>query len=303
MLPRTQFWLTDSTTPGEGYQYAVSRILTWQRTRFQDLAIIDTATFGKALILDGNWQSCVADEFLYHEPLVHPAMVFHGKPRSVAILGGGEGATLREVLRWNSVNGAVMVDLDGEVVEACKEHLPEMHRGAFADLRTEVIIGDARDWLESTDEQFDVLISDLSEPLEHGPAFELFTIEYFRQIRRVLSPDGFFALQAGSVAPHDIRLFARVANTVASVFEHVRPYASAVPSFATNWGFILASSLPLDPLPTPDAVKQLLDHQVEGTLRMLDAAAFQGLFHVSSHIRDAVERETEIFTLTDPPRR
>ncbi|UCG85940.1 MAG: methyltransferase domain-containing protein [Gemmatimonadota bacterium] len=303
MLPRTEFWLTDSTTPGEGQVYTVSQILVWKQTQFQDVAIIDTPAFGKALILDGNWQSCVSDEFLYHEPLVHPAMLFHGRPRTVAILGGAEGATLREVLRWHSVNGVVMVDLDGEVVEACKENLPEMHRGAFTDLRTEVVIGDARDWLESTDEQFDVLISDLSEPLEHGPALELFTLEYFQKVRRVLNPKGFFALQGGSVAPHDIRLFARVTNTVARVFENVRPYASAVPSFGTNWGFILASSAPLDPLPSSDHVERLLEHDVEGTLRMLNGPAFQGLFQVSSHIQRAVETETEVFTLADPPQR
>ena len=303
MAPRTEFWLTDSTTPGERHQYAVSRVLVWKRTRFQDLAIVDTPAYGKALILDGNWQSCVSDEFLYHEPLVHPAMLFHGNPRSVAILGGGEGATLREVLRWHSVNGVVMVDLDGEVVEACRQHLPEMHCGAFGDLRTELVIGDARDWLESTEEQFDVLISDLPEPAEHGPAFELFTVECFRQVRRVLHPNGFFALQAGPVAPHDIRLFSQVANTAAQVFEHVRPYASAVPSFATNWGFILASTLPLDPLPAADSVQRMLEDEVEDNLKMLDATAFEGLFQISAHIRSAVQRETDILTLADPRQR
>lgn len=303
MVPRTEFWLTDSTTPGEAHQYAVTRVLEWRRTPFQDLAIVDTPAYGKALILDGNWQSCVADEFLYHEPLVHPAMLCHGEPRSVAILGGGEGAALREVLRWKTVNRAVMIDLDGEVVEACKTHLPEMHRGAFDDLRTEVLIADARDWLRSCDEQFDVLISDLAEPLEHGPAFELFTVDYFQHVRRLLKPNGVFSLQAGSVAPHDIRLYARVANTVAQVFDHVRLSASAVPSFCTNWGFILASSVPLDVLPAADTIDQELRNKVGDPLTMLDGAAFHGLFQISTHIRSAVERETGIFTLGNPPRR
>ena len=154
-------WITDEGNRDASFRYAVSDVLVRKKTRFQDLAIVETPAFGKALILDGNWQSCVGDEFLYHEPLVHPAMLFFGAPRRVAILGGGEGATLREILRWNTVERAIMIDLDMEVVTACKEHLPEMHQGAFDDPRSEVLACDATDWLDSTDERFDVVISDL----------------------------------------------------------------------------------------------------------------------------------------------
>jgi spermidine synthase len=300
---RTDFWVTDQTTPGDGYRYSVSRVLVWKRTAFQDIAIVDTPSFGKALLLDGNWQSCIADEFLYHEPLVHPAMLWHGKPRRVAILGGGEGAALREVLRWKSVDRVVMVDLDGEVVEACKEHLAEMHQGSFSDLRTELVVEDARTWLDSTEERFDVIISDLCEPLEEGPAFELFTREYFLKVRAALEPGGIFALQAGSVAPSEIGLFARVANTVSNVFQSMRPLTSAVPSFAAPWGFLIASDRPLEPLPDSDSVDKSLAENTEGALRMLDGYALTGLFLTSRHIRDAIESETRVYTLEDPPGR
>ncbi|UCD25913.1 MAG: methyltransferase domain-containing protein [Gemmatimonadota bacterium] len=299
----TDFWVTDNTAPGAGYRYAVSKVLVWKKTNFQDLAIVDTPVFGRALLLDGNWQSSVSDEFLYHEPLVHPAMLWHGKPRKVAILGGGEGATLREVLRWKTVDKAVMVDLDGEVVEACKTHLPEMHQGSFGDLRAELVIGDARDWLQATDEKYDVVISDLSEPLEHGPAYELFTKEYFLKVREVLKPDGYLALQAGSVAPQEIDLFARVCNTVAAVFEHARPYASMIPSFAAPWGFVLASSQSLDSLPDPNSTDRTIAELVGGTLRMLDGEALHGLFMVSGHVRRAIERESRVYTIDHPPQR
>lgn len=300
---RTDLWITDSSTPGDGYQYAINRILVWKRTRFQDLAIVESRSFGKALLLDGNWQSSVADEFLYHEPLVHPAMVLHGAPRSVAILGGGEGATLREVLRWNEVESVTMVDLDGEVVAECKQHLPEMHQGAFDDPRTELLIDDAREWLKTVQTKHDVIISDLSEPLEHGPAFELFTREYFQQVRQVLAPEGYFVLQAGSVAPNDIEIFARVARTLSAVFEHARPYQSHVPSFAAPWGFVLASSQRLDRLPPPADIDRIIAAKTRGNLRMLDGEALWGLFMVSVHVRQAIEQGTGIYTLAAPPRR
>lgn len=295
-------WITDEGNPEDSYRYAVSNVLVKTKTQFQDLAIVDTPAYGKALVLDGNWQSCVADEFLYHEPLVQPAMVLHGEPKHVAILGGGEGATLREVLRWECVERAVMIDLDGEVVTACKEHLPEMHQGSFDDPRTDVQIRDATDWLNTTDDRFDVVISDLSEPLEDGPSYELFTREYFEQVKRVLAPGGVFAIQAGSVAPHEIMVFARVAKTIETLFETVLPYASAIPSFATPWGFVLATADANRRLPPPASTDSLLAEKTTGGFRMLDGKSLQGLMSTSKHIRHAIENETTVYTLDNPPR-
>ncbi len=294
-------WIADYGSPYEAYHYAVSDVLVWKRTEYQTMGVVRSPLFGKALILDGKWQSCTADEFLYHEPLVHPAMILHGAPKRVAILGGGEGATAREVLRWHSVERVVMIDIDGQVVNECRRHLDEMHQGAFDDPRLELIIGDAVDWLKTVDERFDVVISDLSEPVEQGPSFRLFTREYFAETRRVLEPRGIFVLQAGSVSPVDITLHARLIRTLAAVFEHVRPFSSAVPSFAQPWGFALASSLPLDPLPDPDAVDTIVAECINGPLEMLDGEAFIGLFMVPAHIRRAIDREHTVYTLEQPP--
>lgn len=294
-------WITDEGSPEDSYRYAVSDVLVQTKTRFQDLAIVDTPAYGKALILDGNWQSCVADEFLYHEPLVHPAMIHHKAPKRVAIMGGGEGATLREVLRWNCVERVVMIDLDEDVIAACKEHLFEMHQGAFEDPRTAIQICDATEWLDSTDERFDVVISDLSEPLEDGPSYQLFTQEYFRQVRGVLLPEGVFTMQAGSVAPHEITIFARVANTLRAVFDNVRPYSSFVPSFSTPWGFLLAFANGGRSIASQESVDRRLSNDTSGGLRMLDGESFQGLLSTSAHIREAIEQETTIYTLDNPP--
>ena len=297
-------WVTDEGNPADSFRYAVSDLIHLETTEFQRLAIVETVAYGKALLLDGDWQSCVADEFLYHEPLVHPAMLVHGEPKRVAILGGGEGATLREVLRWNSVERAVMIELDESVVNACKRHLPEMHQGAFDDHRTELLICDATDWLDTTKERFDVVISDLSEPLEDGPAYKLFTREYFEQVREVLRSDGIFALQAGSAAPHEITVFARVAHTVQSVFDTVLPYVSYVPSFCAPWGCLLAFTGARNTgwVMDPQTVDRHLADHTTGGLRMLDGEALRGLLSPSKHVRRAIENETTIYTLDNPPR-
>ena len=123
------FW--DIAAPSTFFCHQLIRTILAKKTDYQEMRIVETKDYGKALILDGEWQSSVIDEFIYHESLVQPAMIEHTSPRQVLILGGGEGTTLREVLRWKSVERLVMVDIDGEVVTQCRQHLPEMHQGAF----------------------------------------------------------------------------------------------------------------------------------------------------------------------------
>ncbi len=299
---RANLWLSEFITPWDVYQHGVVEVLAAHKTPYQDMLIVETGMYGKALVLDGKWQSSVGDEFLYHEPLVHPAMVMHGSPHSALILGGGEGATLREVLRWKSVKRAVMVDIDREVVEACMEHLPEMHQGAFDDPRAELIIGDALDYLDTTHETWDVVISDLSDPIEDGPSFKLFTKQYFEKIHRVLAPDGFFVIQAGSLSPPELDMHARLANTVAAVFPNVRSYGSHVPTYSTPWGYCLASERPFDHRPDPDSIDVMLAERTTGGLRFLDGETLLGILQTPAHIRRAIEQETRIYTLDQPPK-
>jgi len=295
-------WITEYISPHDVYLHAVVEVLAHRKTAFQEMYIVDAGTYGKALVLDGKWQSCTGDEFLYHESLVHPACVYHGAPKNVLILGGGEGATVREVLRWRTVERVVMVDIDGEVVAACKEHLPEMHQGAFDDPRTELVIGDAIEYLDQALPEWDVIISDLSDPIEEGPSFKLFTREYFEQCRRGLRPGGFFVVQAGPLAPPEMKLHVRLAKTVGAVFAHVASYGTHVPTYASPWGFVLGSDTPIDPRPNPEAVDKLLAEQTTGGLRMFDGTSLLGLMQPAKHIRAAIAAETQVYTLTQPPK-
>src|SRR6266481_8068312 len=163
--PQSYKWFFETTTPVEGHMHAIVRTLVEARTKFQQVEIMETASYGKCLVLDGRIQSSEADEFVYHEALVHPGLLAVDLPPTpVLVIGGGEGATLRETLKCPSVQRAVMVDIDDEVVALCRQHLPEMHRGAFDDPRTELRHEDARAYLERTDERFDLIIVDLVEP-------------------------------------------------------------------------------------------------------------------------------------------
>jgi spermidine synthase len=220
----------------------------------------------------------------------------------VLILGGGEGATARDVLRWKSVERVVMIDIDGEVVEACREHLAEMHQGAFDDPRVEVRIEDALNVLERAGDSWDVIISDLSDPIEEGPSFKLFTKEYFQLAKQALARDGVFVVQAGPTAPVEMALHVRLVNTLKAVFDGVQSYASHVPSYASPWGFALGSNRPIDPRPDPEAIDRALAEKTTGGLRMFDGAALLGLLQIPKHLRTAIGAETRVYSLEEPPK-
>ncbi len=299
---QADFWMNEYITPWDYYAHGISKVLAYRKTAFQEMYIVETGAYGKALVLDGKWQSCVGDEFLYHEPLVHPAMLLHPNPKQVLILGGGEGATAREVLRWQSVERAVMIDIDGEVVEECRRHLPEMHQNAFDDPRLEVVIGDALDYLDETKQEWDVIISDLSDPIEEGPSFKLFTKEYFEKGRRVLSSEGVFVVQAGPVAPAEMGMHARLARTMSAVFSHTQSYVTYVPTYASPWGFVLGCSSPIDPRPDPEAIDRRLAMETTGKLRMFDGSTLLGMLQLPKHLRRAISEETRAYTLAEPPK-
>ena len=250
-------WFIEALSPEEGHLHGIRRVLFSTQTPFQSLDIMELGSYGKALVLDGKVQSSLLDEFIYHETLVHPAMLVHPAPKQVFIVGGGEGATLREVLRHPTVERALMVDIDEEVVTRCKEFLPEWHKGSFDDPRAEVRFLDARQYLEETKERFDVIIIDISEPVEEGPAYLLFTKEFYQIVYRCLTDRGIIALQAGPVSLSDLSCFTAIHQTLLTVFPVVAPYWASIPSFALPWGFSVASKRP-DPRDLgPEAVDQI----------------------------------------------
>ena len=215
----------------EEISYACERLVFGGRSRFQDILIVDTSLHGRMLMLDGVVQSCERDEFIYHEMLVHPAMFSHERPRSVLVIGGAEGATIREVLRHPSVERVVMVDIDGQLVDACREHLGAWHRGSFDDPRVTIVIRDARAFVATSDERFDCILVDLSDPDPGSPALLLFTQEFYGILKNRLCPKGCLAVQGEGISPQDCVLHARMVNTLRSVFDRVHPYTYALPSF------------------------------------------------------------------------
>jgi spermidine synthase len=296
-------YFLDVDRNGDAHLYGVEEVLSSRSTHHQRMMIVRSSLFGKALILDGKWQSATADEFIYHEALVHPALLSHPEPRRVLILGGGEGATLREVLRHRSVAEAVMVDIDREVVEECRRVAGEFAGDAFANPRSRVVYGDGLRFVEDSEPgSWDVIISDLSDPLEGGPSQSLFTREFFSTVEARLAPGGRFVLQAGSTSMPDVEVFAAVVHTLASVFPHTSPYQAYVPSFAMPWGFVLAAREECALLRASEkALDALIAERTGGDLSFLDGAVLGALFVLPKYLRRAVAAAETTYTLASPP--
>ncbi len=299
---KADLWINEYITPWDIYTHGVTKILAYQKTPFQEMYIVETGAFGKGLVLDGKWQSCTVDEFIYHEALVHPGLIAHQNPRNVLVLGGGEGATIREILRWQTVEKVTMIDIDGDVVEACKKHLPEMHQNAFEDPRVELIIADALKILDTTTQTWDIIISDLSDPIESGPSFALFTKEYFAKLKQVLNPGGYVMVQAGSISPPEVQDHARLVNTLKAVFGQVISLSAPTPSYGRSWGFALCSDEEIDLRPQPESIDKLLSDKTSGGCRFIDGTTFLGILQTPLYIRQAIVTETIVYTLSEPPK-
>ena len=165
------------------------------KSPFQTVEVVETAGHGKLLLIDGMTMVSERDEFVYHEMIAHPALFLHPKPRRVLVIGGGDGGTVREVLRHKTVENCTLVEIDGLVVSASRKYIPQT-AGALSDRRATVLIDDGVKFVAETDEKFDVVIVDSTEPF--GPAAELFGPAFYKNVKRILTEDGIVASQAGS---------------------------------------------------------------------------------------------------------
>jgi spermidine synthase len=293
-------WLIDESKRGEVVLLKVVRRLQAATTSFQRAEIVETETFGRALVLDGALQSCSRDEFVYHESLVHPAMLSHPEPKKVAILGGGEGATLREVLRHQTVESVTMVDIDPEVVKFCRDHLPTLHHGSFDDSRSLMVFADARAWIaDQPKESLDVVIVDISEPIEGGPACLLFTREFYQEVHRVLGKDGVMLAQAGAANLGE-EFFFRVFKSIDGLFECGLPLISYVDSYSDMWGFVLAARGDSGLVPSEEVDARLSERGVSG-LRYYDGETQRHMVSLPRYLRVALQEPARPFTDQDPP--
>jgi len=293
-------WFLDRISRDLIQMHSIEEVLYTGHTRFQSIEVIRTGSFGMCLVLDGKIQSSETDEYVYHEALVQPAMITHPCPETVFIAGGGEGATAREVLSHNTVKRVVMIDIDEEVIATCKIFLPDYNRGAFEDKRLELRHTDAREYLANSDETFDLIIIDLPDPIEEGPAYLLYTQEFYRIVRERLSTDGIISVQAGSASLQELLNLSAVYNTLRSIFPIVCPYQVDIPCFGGPWGFCLASASLNPATLSPDEIDARISARALNNLKFYDGLSHQGLLSLPKHLRAELSQQTRLITDNEP---
>ncbi|MCI0483637.1 MAG: hypothetical protein L0Y78_03535 [candidate division NC10 bacterium] len=289
MTTLSGFYHIDQIDHHEFHGYALSGSLYSGQSKLQTIQVVESPKFGKMLILDGKIQSAALDEHIYHEALVHPAMLLHPHPRRVLILGGGEGATLREVLRYRMVEEAVMVDLDDEIVSLSRKYLPEWSERAFEDPRATIVCTDAREFLDRPIGLFDVIIHDITDRVTGD-----FAEDYYRAIQQRLADRGMLAMQALELNLGDFAGHLGIRQEVERVFSWLRSYRAYVPSFRADWGFVLATTAEaLDPVASGIVESRFGERLGPGAgLRFYGPAVHSALFTLSNELADLIGQKT-----------
>ncbi|MDF1883452.1 methyltransferase domain-containing protein [Sulfurimonas sp. SAG-AH-194-C21] len=233
---------TEVLNVSDSVEMEVQYILAKGKTPFAEYLFFESKMHGVCVSLDGDIQSCESDEGMYHEALVHPAMLAHPNPKVVLIMGGGEGATAREVLRHKSVQKVVMVDIDEEFVSLCKTHIKSWGKSAYSDPRLEVLYMDINEYLRTCNEKFDIVIGDLIDVDDwDSPAAFLYGEDLYKTIKPLLNTNAIIATQGGALDTQESRNHKHIREMMARVFGDVRSYGVIVPSFYHLWGYVIAS--------------------------------------------------------------
>ena len=241
---------------------------------YQKIEVIDTHDFGKVLMLDGIFQTSEMDEFIYHEMLAHLPLFYHNKPKRVLIIGGGDGGLLEEVLK-HPVEKVCMVEIDEKVIDISKKFFPSNSKNAFDDKRAEIIIGDGKEYIKNTKDLFDIIILDLSDP--YGPAEDLISLDFYKDVKKVLKNEGILAIQSGClITQHSM---VKIINErLSNLFPNVKLHRAAIPIFQFGeYSFTIATKNDL----TKITVENLKEKQ---NLLNLDLQYWSPEIHISSAI-------------------
>jgi spermidine synthase len=208
--------------------FRIDKLYFEHKTDHQHLMIFHNAVLGRVMALDGIVQTTEKDEFIYHEMMAHVPILAHGRARQVLIIGGGDGGMLREVLKHQSVEQATMVEIDASVIDMAKLYLPNHSAGAFDDPRANIVIGDGIDFVRQTEQRFDIIISDSTDPI--GPGEVLFTDDFYYYCREILNPGGIMVTQNG-VAFFQLDEVTTTHRRMKQSFTDQTFYCAAVPTY------------------------------------------------------------------------
>ena len=236
----TEQFITEWLTPDIGFVFRAGEVLDDFTSDYQHIEVMETNAFGRAFRLDGYLMTSEEDEWFYHENLNHIPAITHPNPRSALIIGGGDGGSARQLLKYPGIERVVVCELDAGVVAIAEEYFGKVHQGAFHDPRLELVIADGLKYVAQCQESFDLIILDLTDP--QGYAEPLYTRAFFADCARVIGDHGLLSLHVGSPLFHQAR-FSRLFGELRAVFQVDRPILIPITLYGGFWGMACASQL------------------------------------------------------------
>ncbi len=282
----TDVWVNETLYPDWGQRFLVQRELARVKSEFQDIMIFESSSHGRVMVLDGVIQITERDEFVYQEMLTHVPLLAHGAARRVLIIGAGDGGVLKRVLQHRNVEKCVMVEIDGEVIRLCQEHMPDIAGDAWTNARGEVIVGDGIDYVRQAEAgSFDVVIVDSTDPIGVGEV--LFTDEFYHNAARLLSADGLIVNQCGVpfMQADELR---ETSLRRGKFFADISAYVAAVPTYVG--GFMTlgwsAKTKGLRDVPVAEIRRRAEAAGILGTTRYWTPEIHAGCFNLPPYIAE-----------------
>lgn len=223
--------------------FKANDVLFRGKSEFQTVDVIETAAYGRMLLLDGLVMCTDKDEFVYHEMIAHIPALNHPRPERIVVIGGGDGGTVRELLKHPEVKEIVLCEIDGMVVDACEKYFPQI-AGGIRDPRVKLNVGDGVAYMKDHEpNSLDIVLVDSTDPI--GPGEGLFSGDFYKSVARALKPDGLMACQSESPW-HDAPILQRIYRNVSAGFQHVYPYVGSIPTYPKGmWSWTMASNKPI----------------------------------------------------------
>jgi spermidine synthase len=277
--------LTEYLTDDTGFFVRSAREFEHFQSPFQAVEVHDTTPYGKLFRLDGHFMTSEKDEFFYHENLVHTAAIAHPKPETALIVGGGDGGSAEELLKYPTMKSVTMVEIDLAVIDIARKYLSAVHRGALADARLTIKVEDGLAYVRSASETYDLIVLDLTDP--GGPSEPLYTTDFYRACAARLNPSGAMTLHIASPVAHPDRIRAGVANLRAA-FGTVTPYLVSIPLYGGLWMMACASATLNPAYVTPLEVDRRIAMRRIGNLQYYNGEMHRASFALPNFVRELI---------------
>jgi len=231
-------WFDEEENRALRYGYALDKVLYHEFSDFQEIGVYQTTAYGKMLTLDRCVMLTEGDEFVYHEMISHIPVGFHADPRHILIIGGGDGGTVRELLKYPSIESIIVCEIDQMVIDVSKQFFPQVSSG-LGEQRVSIHVEDGMDFIGKDERLFDLIIIDSTDPV--GPGESLFTKEFYNNISKSLKKSGIIVSQTSSIWGKKETLQATFRN-MGSVFKYLKPYVAGIPTYPrATWSWTLGA--------------------------------------------------------------